>query len=266
MKRPSFQFYPGDWISNSNLRRCTHAERGAWLDILCLMHDQEEYGVIRWPLKDIAQAANCPIALVKGLVTKGVLKGGDTAVEEEFIYRPKSGRKIGDPVTLVSAQAGPFWYSSRMVKDEYVRTIRGESSRFGDSDGESPTSSPKDAPDSSPKPPFGDGSSSSSSSSNKKHTSPSPGDPLPIGFERFWKYWPSTERKTAKAKCAEVWRKRKLEPLTDRIVQHVDALKPSKSWREGFEPAPLTYLNQSRWEDAEEGDSLPSDDMWAGAL
>jgi hypothetical protein len=42
------------------------------------------------------------------------------------------------------------------VRDEYIRTIRGESSRFGAGDGEAPKAAPK--------PPFGDGSTSSSSS------------------------------------------------------------------------------------------------------
>ena len=55
MKRPSFQFYPGDWQANSNLRRCTHEEKGVWLDVMCLLHDQEEYGVARWPLKEFCE-------------------------------------------------------------------------------------------------------------------------------------------------------------------------------------------------------------------
>ena len=154
MKRPSFQFYPGDWQANSNLRRCSHAEKGVWLDILCLLHDQPEYGVLRWPLKEIAQAVGATSATVKALVTKGVLKGSDTNLEESFTYTPRSGRKDGETVNLLSTQAGPIWYSSRMVRDDYVRTIRGESTRFGEGN------------DAAPKPPFGDGSSSSSSSSS----------------------------------------------------------------------------------------------------
>lgn len=167
MKRPSFQFYPGDWQANSNLRRCTHAEKGVWLDVMCLMHDQPEYGQLRWPLKEIAQAVGAPISALRGLINKGVLKGDDKDVAEAFTYTPRSGRKDGEPITLISIQAGPLWYSSRMVKDEYVRTIRGESSRFGGVNNDSP----KDDTKAAPKPPFGDGSSSSSSTS--VNTSPS---------------------------------------------------------------------------------------------
>lgn len=156
MRRPSFQFYPADWRNNANLRRCSPAARGIWVDVMCVLHDSDEYGVVRWPLVDLANSANAPIKLVRELVEKSVLKGGDKALDPPFIYVPRSGRKNGAPVTLLPTQAGPIWYSSRMVKDEYVRTIRGESTRFGDGNG--------DAPDTSPNPPFGDGSTSSSSS------------------------------------------------------------------------------------------------------
>ena len=168
--RPSFQFYPGDWTGNSNLRRCSFAEKGAWIEVMCLMHDQEDYGVLRWPLKDIAQAAGCTLAHLKGLVAKGVLKGSDATITEPFTYIPRSGRRNGDPVELIPIQNGPVWYCSRMVKDEYVRTIRGESSRFGEGNDAAPKAAPDNAPKQSssraPKPPFGDGSSSSSSSSS----------------------------------------------------------------------------------------------------
>lgn len=147
--RPSFQFYPGDWQSNSNLRRCTHAEKGVWLDVMCLMHDQPEYGILRWTLKEIAQAIGSTVANLKALQAKGVLKGDDKQLSEPFVYIPRSGRKDGEPVTLVGTQDGPIWYSSRMVKDEYVRTIRADSS--GNS--ATPKGTPKDAP----KPPFGEG-------------------------------------------------------------------------------------------------------------
>lgn len=156
MKRPSFQFYPGDWAANPNLKRCTFAEKGIWLEVMCLMHDQAEYGVLRWQLKEVAEAVKCRAADLQALVRKGVLKGDDKLLDAPFIYTPRSGRKDGEPVTLIPTQPGPVWYSSRMVKDEYVRTIRGEGTRFSDVNG--------DAPKGAPKPPFGDGPSSSSPS------------------------------------------------------------------------------------------------------
>lgn len=68
-------------------------------------------------------------------------------------------------------------------------------------------------------------------------------------FGRFWKSWPSTERKVAKAKCEQVWRRLQLDAVVDQIIPHIEAMKETDTWKRGFEPAPLTYLNQRRWED-----------------
>jgi len=142
MKRPAFQFYPGDWKKNAKLRRCSPAARGVWMDILCLFHDAEdEYGVLRWPLKDIANAAGASMAFVRELVDKGVLKGADKEAPA-YVYRPKHAGKVGEPVTLVIHDGGPVWFSSRMVRDEWVRQRRGESTRF-DSANQPDSRSPK---------------------------------------------------------------------------------------------------------------------------
>lgn len=194
MKRPSFQFYPGDWQSDLKLRRCSSAARGVWMDVLCAFHDSDDgYGLLRWPLKDIAATIGASMAHVRELVDKGVLRGSDTEITEAFIYTPRSGRKDGEPVTLVDTQPGPLWYSKRLVKDEYVRTIRGESTRFGDTEGESPKQPRKSAP----KPPFGDGTSSSSSPSGKASPSEkqarkraAPLDPCRDGVDpKAWVDW-----------------------------------------------------------------------------
>lgn len=73
----------------------------------------------------------------------------------------------------------------------------------------------------------------------------------PVRFAAFWEAYPGP-RKNAKAKCAEIWTSRGLEPIADQILGHVEAMKKSDQWRrdEGqFVPAPMTYLNQRRWED-----------------
>lgn len=141
MKRPSFQFYPADWQGNSNLRRCTHEEKGVWMDVLCLLHDHEEYGIARWPLKEIAQAIGCTTSKLQSLVAKKVLKGADVGKEcDPLIYTPRTGRKTGAPVTLIERQPGPIWFSSRMVEDEHKRVLRGE---YGVSPKATPNHSPK---------------------------------------------------------------------------------------------------------------------------
>jgi uncharacterized protein YdaU (DUF1376 family) len=68
-------------------------------------------------------------------------------------------------------------------------------------------------------------------------------------FDKFWQVWPSSPRKVAKAKCLEIWKRRKLSAVAEQIVSHVTALKATEQWLKGYEPAPATYLNQTRWED-----------------
>lgn len=70
-----------------------------------------------------------------------------------------------------------------------------------------------------------------------------------LGFVAFWDAWPRTQRKTAKAACFKKWIGKELEKQVDTIVAHIDAWKKTDQWRSGYEPAPLTYLNQARWLD-----------------
>lgn len=153
-ERPAFQFYPADWLRNANLRRCSHAARGAWMDVLCLLHDADEYGVVRWPLAEIAQASGAPLELLTELVTKGVLKGADQGAQP-YVYRAKHAGKLGEPVTLVEPGDGPCWYSSRFVRDEHIRKNRGVASRF--TAGNQPTRQPPTEPTGQPTRRVGDG-------------------------------------------------------------------------------------------------------------
>lgn len=169
MSRPAFQFYTKDWRSNSKLRRCSSSARGVWIDVLCALHDSDEYGVARYPLKELAAEVGANLAHVRELVDKGVLKGSDGALVEPFIYTPRSGRKDGDPRVLVPAQAGPIWYSSRMVRDEHVRNYAGAATRFGAPGRESKPDAPRrddDSPGHAPPRREGDGLSSASSSAS----------------------------------------------------------------------------------------------------
>lgn len=88
----------------------------------------------------------------------------------------------------------------------------------------------------------------------KKHPpTPQGGDEL-SGFANFWQAWPSGDRKQAKGKCLEAWKKAGAEPHAALVVAHVQHLKASDLWtRENgkFIPAPLVYLSQRRWEGAE---------------
>jgi uncharacterized protein YdaU (DUF1376 family) len=78
---------------------------------------------------------------------------------------------------------------------------------------------------------------------NKTISSPS------ARFDDFWAAWPTSKRKVGRAACEAKWKTQALDPLADKIIASVARLKGSEQWTTGFEPSPLTYLNQKRWED-----------------
>jgi hypothetical protein len=239
VKRPSFQFYPGDWRANANLRRCSPAARGAWVDVLCVLHDSDEYGVCRWPLIDLANASGVPLKLAQELVSKDVLKGADKAAKP-YIYTPRHAGKDGDPVTLVEPKDGPCWYSSRFVRDEYVRLRRGSNTQFTDTN-QPPKAKPKVAIGERQ----GDGSSSASSSSSSSSNKTPKG--APAGFDEFWSAYP---RKDAKPRALKAFAK-VTEPLVN-LLSAITRQRASELWsKEGgkYIPMPATWLNDERWND-----------------
>jgi len=87
------------------------------------------------------------------------------------------------------------------------------------------------------------------------------------GFESFWKTWPTNDRKQAKGKCLDAWKKASAERDAALVLAHVSSLKNSSWLKDGgqFVPAPLVYLNQRRWEGADT-DSSESNPQFAGCI
>ena len=46
MKLPAIQFYPGDWHKDQGVQALDLAQRGAWFELLLMMHDSDERGVL----------------------------------------------------------------------------------------------------------------------------------------------------------------------------------------------------------------------------
>lgn len=71
-----------------------------------------------------------------------------------------------------------------------------------------------------------------------------------VRFEEFWNEYPNI-RKTNKKGCMEKWEKKSLDDIADKIIGYVKVQKQSKQWKDGFVPAPMTLINQERWNDGE---------------
>ena len=67
-------------------------------------------------------------------------------------------------------------------------------------------------------------------------------------FDQFWDALPRV-RRTNKKGCREKWDAKKLDDQADRILKWVKAMSRTKEWKGGYNPAPMTIINQERWND-----------------
>ena len=82
-----------------------------------------------------------------------------------------------------------------------------------------------------------------------------------VRFEEFWSLYPSI-RKNNKKGCLEKWQAKDLDLIADKVIGYVKMMKDTKQWKEGFVPAPMTLLNQERWEDG----AMPTRKVWEGGV
>lgn len=111
MKRPSFQFYPSDWLRDTALRSCSTGARGLWIDMICFMHEGSPYGYLK--------------------------------VSDKVILPSNLARMVGESLEVVEVwlqelkEAGVYdidngaIYSRRMIRDEELRQKRAEGGKLG---------------------------------------------------------------------------------------------------------------------------------------
>ena len=101
-KRPSFQFYPGDWVRDP-VAGCSLAAQGLWLRMMIIAHDSDKYGFLeqnRMPMPPDAIARRCGCESV-----------------EQYSSLLSELREAGVP----SRTPEGIIFSRRMVRDEAVR-------------------------------------------------------------------------------------------------------------------------------------------------
>ena len=105
-KLPAFMFYTGDWLKDPTLSRCSPAARGIWIDMLCLMFECEERGVLSsgsrpWSDPEIAAAVRGDtqevLSCLRELLDKGVAHRNESgAVYSRRLVRDEETRKKGN--------------------------------------------------------------------------------------------------------------------------------------------------------------------------
>lgn len=105
MKRPAFQFYPADWRKDNELRVCSIAARGLWIDMMAIMHEGDPYGHLT--------VAGCPVTTAQLASLVGV-----TPAQCKHLLAELETHRV-----FSRTDAGVI-FSRRMVHDEDVREKR----------------------------------------------------------------------------------------------------------------------------------------------
>jgi len=216
MKRPSFQFYPSDWLRDTALRSCSTGARGLWIDMICYMHEGNPYGHLK--------------------------------VGNKVIHFSNLARMVGESEELVEQwlnelfEAGVYDLaddgsicSRRMIKDENLRNIRAAGGKLGGN----PLLKDKHKDNHEVKQKPTPSSSSSSSSSLIKHTQPE-------GFELFWN---SYDKKVGKPNAIKQWQK--IKPDAELIITIVHKAKADKIAKPDnkYRKDPERWLKGQHWLD-----------------
>jgi hypothetical protein len=112
MKRPSFQFYPSDWLRDTALRTCSTGARGLWIDMICFMHEGKPYGHLK-----VGDKVILPENLARMVgETLNVVEGWLLELKEAGVYDLTEDGVI---------------YSRRMLRDETIRNARAQGGKLG---------------------------------------------------------------------------------------------------------------------------------------
>lgn len=65
-------------------------------------------------------------------------------------------------------------------------------------------------------------------------------------FPKFWKEYP---KKTEKRKSEDIWKRKKLDPKIDEILEFIEKAKQTDRWKKGYIKGPAVFLRNENWED-----------------
>ncbi|MES2024476.1 MAG: conserved phage C-terminal domain-containing protein [Pseudomonadota bacterium] len=113
MKMPAMQFYPADWRKDLAVQALGYYERGVWFEMLCLMHESSERGVL---LLNEVPMPDDVVARLLGLDNQTLNQTLSTLLTYGVAKRRQDDNAI---------------YSKRMVADEKLCEIRRSAGKLG---------------------------------------------------------------------------------------------------------------------------------------
>jgi hypothetical protein len=233
-KNPAFQFYPRDWLSDTELQQASASTRGIWTNLLSHMWFSQQRGVVSGTVQEMCQLGGC------------------TESEWLIFYEQNCRLKFAD-VTFCDGIVTVK--NRRMVREEKAREsarLRKSRERSRESHTEVTLASPSTPSTPSPKSKYKD----------LVGTLPVPtGDrdlpvrvrrnEIPEGFSEWWNEYP---KKVGKKQAVIEWKR--LNPSPDLQAIILDAIRKQKrSIKAMLENDrhhildPERWIKYSRWED-----------------
>jgi hypothetical protein len=212
-KNPAFQFYPRDWLSDTELQQASAVTRGIWINLLSHMWFATDRGMVSGTLDEMRRLSGC-------------------SEPEWFVFYEQNCRLKFADVTFCDGIVTVK--NRRMVREEKEReSTRLRVLRFRKRECNADVTSPSPSPSPSPV---------------QKHVQ----KPLsnPDGFDAFWAhYFP--RRKVAKQGALKAWKI--LNPTKELQAEILAALSKQSDRYSLVEDAKIphaaTWLNGRRWED-----------------
>jgi len=226
---PAMQFYVSDWKNDNGLALCSYTVKGLWIDLICFLHEADEYG---------------KFVLNGSILTQNEIRKLTKMSPKKFNFAWHTLTEYG----IVKRQENGAYYSGRMVKDWALRSLR---IAYGKQGGNPDLVNPKvNQNETSPLNQKETPSSPSSSSSSSSII-----NTLARDFELFYEAYP---KKRSKGVAERAFKKVGV-PLNV-LLEALGKQKNSSDWKKEngkYIPYPASWLNARGWED--ETDSEAAD-------
>lgn len=111
-KKPSFQFYPGDWKKDPAVQGCSFAARGLWFEMLIIMFEAQPRGYLTATGAPMTEEALARIA------------GGSVVETKRCLAELKKN-------TVFSVDDNGLIFSRRLLRDEQISSVRSAAGKMG---------------------------------------------------------------------------------------------------------------------------------------
>ena len=235
--QPYLPLYVQDFLTDEKLNECSASSTGVYIRLMCILHKQDEYGVILLkqknkqtsdPIKNFAIKLTRMMPYDVGLIYDALVE----LVEED----------------VISIEGDDRLYQKRMVRDGQLSEVRasagkkgGTASAFAKS--EKFAKANRQA----------NNQANAESESDSEVEAATENEQKSLSQQRFDEFWSIYPNKKSKKTAQKAWDKIKMtQPLFEQIMTAVRRQKDSRDWKREngrYIPHPATWLNGGCWED-----------------